>query len=82
MPLAGGDRRNVVTEAFVAHCGALLTVAYMMLGSAAVPQKTYLRGAGVNLANVRDQRAYLARIATRRAQTRLRAAAPTRRALA
>ncbi|WP_433462089.1 RNA polymerase sigma-70 factor [Spirillospora sp. CA-128828] len=64
------------TEAFVAHRNLLFTVAYEMLGSAAdaedVLQETWLRWAGVDLATVRDQRAYLVRIATRQALDRLR----------
>ena len=47
-----------------------------MLGSAAdaedVLQETWLRWAGVDLGTVRDQRAYLVRITTRQALTRLR----------
>ena len=64
------------TEAFVAHRNLLFTVAYEMLGSAAdaedVLQETWLRWAGVDLGNVRDQRAYLVRITTRQALSRLR----------
>ncbi|WP_396454078.1 RNA polymerase sigma-70 factor [Actinomadura sp.] len=64
------------TEAFVAHRNLLFTVAYEMLGSAAdaedVLQETWLRWVGVDLAEVRDQRAYLVRITTRQALTRLR----------
>ena len=64
------------TDAFVAHRKLLFTVAYEMLGSAAdaedVLQETWLRWAGVDLATVRDQRAYLVRITTRQALTRLR----------
>jgi RNA polymerase sigma-70 factor (ECF subfamily) len=64
------------TEAFVAHRNLLFTVAYEMLGSAAdaedVLQETWLRWVGVDLAVVRDQRAYLVQIATRQALTRLR----------
>ena len=64
------------TEAFVAHRNLLFTVAYEMLGSAAdaedVLQETWLRWAGVDLGTVRDQRAYLVRITTRQALTRLR----------
>ncbi|MFF7653682.1 RNA polymerase sigma-70 factor [Streptomyces sp. NPDC007983] len=64
------------TEAFVAHRNLLFTVAYEMLGSAAdaedVLQETWLRWAGVDLGAVRDQRAYLVRIATRQALSRLR----------
>ena len=48
----------------------MFTVAYEMLGSAAdaedVLQETWLRWAGVDLDMVRDRRAYLVRIATRR----------------
>ena len=64
------------TEAFVAHRNLLRTVAYEMLGSAAdaedVLQETWLRWVGVDLSTVRDQRAYLVRITTRQALTRLR----------
>lgn len=64
------------TEAFVAHRDLLFTVAYEMLGSAVdaedVLQETWLRWAGVDLGTVRDQRAYLVRITTRQALTRLR----------
>lgn len=64
------------TEAFVAHRNLLFTVAYEMLGSAAdaedVLQETWLRWVGVDLGTVRDQRAYLVRIATRQALSRLR----------
>ncbi|XRQ02865.1 RNA polymerase sigma-70 factor [Actinomadura welshii] len=72
----GGDRLDPATETFVAHRDLLFTVAYEMLGSAAdaedVLQETWLRWAGVDLARVRDRRAYLVRIATRQALTRLR----------
>ncbi|GEL26508.1 RNA polymerase sigma24 factor [Pseudonocardia sulfidoxydans NBRC 16205] len=64
------------TESFVAHRNLLFTVAYEMLGSAAdaedVLQETWLRWAAVDLAEVRDHRAYLVRITTRQALTRLR----------
>jgi RNA polymerase sigma-70 factor (TIGR02957 family) len=64
------------TEVFVAHRNLLFTVAYEMLGSAAdaedVVQETWLRWSGVDLGTVRDRRAYLVRIATRQALTRLR----------
>lgn len=64
------------TEAFVAHRNLLFTVAYEVLGSAAdaedVLQETWLRWVGVDLDTVRDQRAYLVRIATRQALNRLR----------
>jgi RNA polymerase sigma-70 factor (TIGR02957 family) len=69
-------RPDPATEAFVAHRNLLFTVAYEMLGSAAdaedVLQETWLRWAGVDLGIVRDQRAYLVRIATRQALGRLR----------
>ncbi|MFJ3980690.1 RNA polymerase sigma-70 factor [Streptomyces fungicidicus] len=68
---------DAATEAFVAHRNLLFTVAYEMLGSAAdaedVLQETWLRWAGVDLAAVRDRRAYLVRITTRQALGRLRA---------
>ncbi|MGW9046592.1 RNA polymerase sigma-70 factor [Streptomyces lydicus] len=64
------------TEGFVAHRNLLFTVAYEMLGSAAdaedVLQETWLRWVGVDLDAVRDQRAYLVRITTRQALSRLR----------
>jgi RNA polymerase sigma-70 factor (TIGR02957 family) len=69
-------RPDPATEAFLAHRNLLFTVAYEMLGSAAdaedVLQDTWLRWAGVDLGTVRDQRAYLVRITTRQALTRLR----------
>ncbi|MFG2226326.1 RNA polymerase sigma-70 factor [Streptomyces sp. NPDC048644] len=74
--LAGGGRTDPATEAFVAHRNLLFTVAYEMLGSAAdaedVLQETWLRWAGVDLGTVREQRAYLVRITTRQALSRLR----------
>jgi RNA polymerase sigma-70 factor (TIGR02957 family) len=64
------------TAAFLAHRNLLFTVAYEMLGSAAdaedVLQETWLRWAGVDLDTVQDRRAYLVRITTRQALTRLR----------
>ncbi|HET9380511.1 MAG TPA: RNA polymerase sigma-70 factor [Streptomyces sp.] len=64
------------TEVFVAHRNLLFTVAYEMLGSAAdaedVLQETWLRWVGVDLDEVRNQRAYLVRITTRQALNRLR----------
>jgi RNA polymerase sigma-70 factor (TIGR02957 family) len=66
------------TSAFVAHRNLLFTVAYEILGSAAdaedVLQETWLRWSDVDLAEVRDQRAYLVRITTRQALNRLRTA--------
>jgi RNA polymerase sigma-70 factor (TIGR02957 family) len=63
-------------EPFVTHRGLLFTVAYEMLGSAVdaedVLQETWLRWAKVDLAEVRDPRAYLVRIVTRQALNRLR----------
>jgi RNA polymerase sigma-70 factor (ECF subfamily) len=64
------------TEAFLTHRNLLFTIAYEMLGSAAdaedVLQETWLRWAGVDLDTVQNQRAYLVRITTRQALTRLR----------
>ncbi|MFF8816143.1 RNA polymerase sigma-70 factor [Streptomyces pactum] len=69
-------RPDTATEAFVAHRSLLFTVAYEMLGSAAdaedVVQETWLRWVGVDLGTVRDRRAYLVRMTTRQALTRLR----------
>src|ERR1700742_983744 len=74
--LSKHDRVNSATEAFVAHRNLLFTVAYELLGSAAdaedVLQETWLRWVGVSLDDVRDQRAYLVRITTRQALSRLR----------
>ncbi|MEU6404290.1 RNA polymerase sigma-70 factor [Streptomyces sp. NPDC046985] len=74
--VTGGRRADPATEAFVAHRNLLFTVAYEMLGSAAdaedVLQETWLRWAQVDLGGVRDQRAYLIRVTTRQALTRLR----------
>ena len=80
MPDARGGSRDrgpdPATGAFVVHRNLLFTVAYEMLGSAAdaedVLQETWLRWTGVDLGMVRDQRAYLVRITTRQALTRLR----------
>ena len=69
-------RMDLATEAFAVHRNLLFTVAYEMLGSAAdaedILQETWLRWVGVELAEVRDQRAYLVRIVTRQALSRLR----------
>ncbi|MDQ4052576.1 MAG: RNA polymerase sigma-70 factor [Actinomycetota bacterium] len=74
--MSDDERPDPATEAFVNHRNLLFTVAYEMLGSAAdaedVLQETWLRWAGVDLETVRDQRAYLVRITTRQALTRLR----------
>ncbi|MFI5769035.1 RNA polymerase sigma-70 factor [Streptomyces sp. NPDC051658] len=73
-PRAGGT--DSATEAFVAHRNLLFTVAYEMLGSAAdaedVLQETWLRWADIDHDTVRDPRAFLVRITTRQALTRLR----------
>ena len=70
------DSTGAATQAFVASRNLLFTVAYEMLGSAAdaedVLQETWLRWAEVDLAQVRDHRAYLVRITTRQALNRLR----------
>jgi RNA polymerase sigma-70 factor (ECF subfamily) len=67
---------NSATEVFVAHRNLLFTVAYEMLGSAAdaedVLQETWLRWVSVDLDAVQDHRAYLVRITTRQALSRLR----------
>jgi len=69
-------RPGPATEVFVAHRNLLFTVAYELLGSAAdaedVLQETWLRWANVDLGTVRDQRAYLVRVAARQALTRMR----------
>ncbi len=64
------------TDHFVKHRNLLFTVAYEMLGSASdaedVLQETWLRWADVDHDEVRDERAYLVRIATRLSLNRLR----------
>ncbi|RLP96159.1 RNA polymerase sigma-70 factor [Micromonospora sp. BL4] len=71
-----GRGPDPATDAFITHRNLLFTVAYEMLGSAAdaedVLQETWLRWADVDLETVRDQRAYLVRIATRQSLSRLR----------
>jgi RNA polymerase sigma-70 factor (TIGR02957 family) len=75
-PAMADDRPDPATAAFLTHRNLLFTVAYEMLGSAAdaedVLQETWLRWAGVELGTVENQRAYLVRITTRQALTRLR----------
>ena len=69
------------TDAFVQHRNLLFTVAYEMLGSAAaedVLQETWLRWAEVERREVRDERAYLVRIATRLSLNRMRTLARRR----
>ena len=64
------------TGTFLTHRNLLFTVAYEMLGSAAdaedVLQETWLRWVGVDLGTIENQRAYLVRITTRQALSRLR----------
>ncbi|MER5629514.1 RNA polymerase sigma-70 factor [Streptomyces nitrosporeus] len=71
-----GRGTDPATEAFIAHRNLLFTVAYEMLGSAAdaedVLQETWLKWAGVDHGTVREPRAYLVRVTTRQALTRLR----------
>jgi RNA polymerase sigma-70 factor (TIGR02957 family) len=69
-------------DPFVTHRRLLFTVAYEMLGSAAdaedVVQDAWLKWTGVDQAEVRDPRAYLVRIVTRKALDQLRAVARRR----
>lgn len=64
-------------DPFVTHRSLLFTVAYEMLGSAAdaedVVQEAWLRWAVIDHAEIRDPRAYLVQIVTRKALDRLRA---------
>jgi RNA polymerase sigma-70 factor (TIGR02957 family) len=73
----GGGAPEQATEVFLAHRNLLFTVAYEMLGSAVdaedVLQETWLRWASVDFDTIRDPRAYLVRVTTRQALTRLRA---------
>ncbi|ONI90135.1 RNA polymerase subunit sigma-24 [Actinosynnema sp. ALI-1.44] len=75
-PMEPEDRPDPATEVFLTHRNLLFTVAYEMLGSAAdaedVLQETWLKWVGVDLDTVENQRAYLVRITTRQALTRLR----------
>ncbi|MFI7106660.1 RNA polymerase sigma-70 factor [Nonomuraea sp. NPDC050227] len=70
------DQADSATRTFVEHRNLLFTVAYEMLGSAAdaedILQETWLRWASVELESVRDRRAFLVRMVTRKALTRLR----------
>ncbi|MFB6396792.1 RNA polymerase sigma-70 factor [Polymorphospora sp. 2-325] len=63
-------------DPFLRHRSLLFTVAYEMLGSAAdaedVVQEAWLKWDGVDQAEVRDPRAYLVRVVTRKALDRLR----------
>jgi RNA polymerase sigma-70 factor (TIGR02957 family) len=69
-------------DPFVTHRSLLFTVAYEMLGSAVdaedVVQEAWLKWADVDQAEVRDPRAFLVRIVTRKALDRLRAVARRR----
>jgi RNA polymerase sigma-70 factor (ECF subfamily) len=69
-------------DPFVAHRSLLFTVAYEMLGSATdaedVVQETWLRWVAVDQTGVRDPRAFLVRIVTRKALDRLRTLARRR----
>ena len=69
-------------DPFVTHRSLLFTVAYEMLGSAVdaedVVQEAWLRWADVDQSEVRDPRAFLVRIVTRKALDRLRALARQR----
>lgn len=76
---------SVTEDPFVAHRGLVFTVAYEMLGSAAeaedVVQETWIRWDALGAegrAEVRDPRAFLVRMVTRKALDRLRANARRR----
>ncbi len=76
---------SLTDDPFVAHRGLLFTVAYEMLGSAAdaedVVQETWLRWDALGddgRGEVRDERAFLVRMVTRKALDRLRANARRR----
>ena len=76
---------TVTEDPFVAHRGLLFTVAYEMLGSAAeaedVVQETWIRWDAIGAEareEVRDPRAFLVRMVTRKALDRLRANARRR----
>ncbi len=69
-------------DPFVTHRSLLFTVAYEMLGSAAdaedVVQETWLKWQGVDREDVRDPRAFLVRMVTRKALDLLRTIARRR----
>lgn len=69
-------------DPFVTHRRLLFTVAYEMLGSAAdaedVVQDTWLKWRGVDQTEIRDPRAYLVRMVTRKALDQLRTVARRR----
>lgn len=76
---------TVTENPFVAHRGLLFTVAYEMTGSASdaedVVQETWLRWDAIGVearAEVRDARAFLVRMVTRKALDRIRADARRR----
>ncbi|MFD6434856.1 RNA polymerase sigma-70 factor [Streptomyces venezuelae] len=75
-PHADDPDPDPATGTFIAHRNLLFTVAYEMLSSASdaedVLQETWLRWADIDQATVRDPRAFLIRITTRQALTRLR----------
>ncbi|WP_405095761.1 RNA polymerase sigma-70 factor [Micromonospora sp. NBC_01412] len=72
----------MIGDPFVRHRSLLFTVAYEMLGSAAdaedVVQEAWLKWDGVDQAEVRDPRAFLVRVVTRKALDRLRTLARRR----
>jgi RNA polymerase sigma-70 factor (ECF subfamily) len=72
----------VTEDAFLIHRRLLFTIAYEMLSSAAdaedVLQETWLKWDAVDQSDVRDPRAYLIRIVTRKALDRLRTLARRR----
>jgi RNA polymerase sigma-70 factor (ECF subfamily) len=77
--------KDVRDDAFITHRGLLFTVAYEMLGSASeaedTVQETWIRWDAIGAAaraEVRDPRAFLVRMVTRKALDRLRAAARRR----
>ena len=79
------SRTERIEDAFVAHRGLLFTVAYEMLGAATdaedVVQDTWLRWDAIGeeeRAAVRDPRAFLVRVVTRKALDRLRSNARRR----
>ena len=76
---------TVIEDPFVAHRGLLFAVAYEMLGSAAeaedVVQETWIRWDAIGAdarGEVRDPRAFLVRMVTRKALDQLRASARRR----
>ncbi len=83
--MAGSAGSGEHAERFTQLRPLLFTIAYEILGSATesddVLQESYLRWAEVDLATVKDTKAYLAQLVTRQSLNALRAQSPQARGL-